>query len=87
MYSNKAYLEFRREMGQRSHCPRKRRTEGKCYYKWRAFNKAHKRFLSHYQTRLLEAFAIPATEDDELARHLIIEAAIAARRERSDENV
>ena len=29
---------------------------------------------------LLEAFAIPATEDDELARHLIIEAALMQRR-------
>lgn len=86
MHSKKLYLYIRRESGQRSHCQRKRRIEGKCYYKWRAFNKVHNQFLNHYKDRLLEAFAIPATEDDELARFLISEAAIAARKERSDKN-
>ena len=85
MHKKKLLLNIRRDSGQRFHTQRKRRTEGKCYYKWRAYNKAFDRFLSHYQTRLLEAFAIPATEDDELARNLIIEAAISARRERSEE--
>lgn len=85
MRSKKLYLYVRRESGQRSHCQRKRRIEGKCYYKWRAFNKAHNEFLRHFRIRLLEAFAIPATEDDELARFLITEAAIAARRKRSEE--
>lgn len=88
MHSKKIYLYVRRESGQRSHCQRKRRIEGKCYYKWRAFNKAHNEFLRHYRIRLLETFAIPATEDDELARFLITEAAIAAKkkRERSEAN-
>jgi len=88
MHSKKLYLYVRRESGQRSHCQRKRRIEGKCYYKWRAFNKAHNEFLRHFRICLLECFAIPATEDDELARFLITETAIAARRgrERRDEN-
>jgi len=84
MHSKKLYLYVRRESGQRSHCQRKRRIEGKCYYKWRAFTKAHNKFMNHYRNCLLEAFAIPATEDDELARFLITEAAIK-RREKSDE--
>lgn len=84
MHSKKLYLYLRRESGQRSHCQRKRRTEGKCYYKWRAFNKAHNQFLNHCRRSLIEAFAIKADEDDERARDLINEVALSQRRVKDD---
>lgn len=84
MYKKKWLLEIRRMSGIRSHCQRKRRTEGKCYYKWRAFNKAHNQFLNHCRRSLIEAFAIKADKDDELARDLIIEAALSQRRVKDD---
>lgn len=85
IYKKKWLLEIRRMSGIRSHCQRKRRIEGKCYYKWRAFNKAHNKFImSHCRNCLLEAFAIPATEDDELARDLINEVALSQRRVKDD---
>ena len=82
MYKKKWLLEIRRMSGIRSHCQRKRRIEGKCYYKWRTYRKAFNKFMCHYQDRLLEAFAIPATEEDELVRDLINEVALSQRRDK-----
>lgn len=76
LYKKKWLLEIRRISSMQSHQQRKRRIEGKCYYKWRNYNKAFDKLMIHYQTSLLEAFAIPATEEDELARFLIVDAAI-----------
>lgn len=82
IYKKKWLLEIRRRSGIQNHSQRKRRNSGRCYYKWRTYRKAFNKFMCHYQDRLLEAFAIPTTEDDELARHLIIEAALKQRRGR-----
>lgn len=84
IYKKKWLLEIRRMSGIQSHCQRKRRIEGKCYYKWRAFNKAHNEFLRHCRIQLLDCFAIPATEEDELVRDLINEVALSQRRVKDD---
>lgn len=76
LYKKKWLLEIRRISSMKSHQQRKRRIEGKCYYKWRTYRKAFDKLIRDYQSCLLEAFAIPANEEDELARHLIVEAAI-----------
>lgn len=84
IYKKKWLLEIRRMSGIRSHTQRKRRNTGKCYYRWRTYRKAFNKFMMYYHHSLIEAFAIKADEDDELARDLIIEAALSQRRVKDD---
>lgn len=85
IYKKKWLLEIRRLSGIRSHFQRKRRNEGICYYRWRTYRKAFDKFIKNYQASLLEAFAIPATEEDEIVRHLIVEAACQRRKQYEQE--
>lgn len=84
MYKKKWLLEIRRMSGIHSHTQRKRRNAGRCYYRWRTYRKAFDKFIMYYHNSLIEAFAIKADKDDELARDLIIEAALSQRRVKDD---
>ena len=81
IYKKKWLREIRRLSAMVSHTQRKRRNEGRCYYRWRNYRKSFDKLIMDYHKSLLEAFAIPATEEDELARHLIVEAACQRRKQ------
>lgn len=84
IHKKKWLLEIRRLSGIRCHTQRKRRNLGRCYYKWRTYRKAFNKHMMYYHKNLIEAFAIPADEDDEYVRDLITEVALSQRRVKDD---
>ena len=84
IYKKKWLLEIRRMSGIRSHTQRKRRNAGRCYYRWRNYRNAFNKLIMYHHNSLIEAFATPTDEDDELVRDLINEVALSQRRAKDD---